>query len=124
LSKEATTRPIVVALDVGEPELEAQLRALLGDVPGLTIATEGTPADVRLVKPSRHGAEMEVELTPREHDVLELLVEGASNKEIARRLGISASTVKFHVRSVADKLGADGRTDAVAHALRRGLVHL
>jgi DNA-binding NarL/FixJ family response regulator len=56
--------------------------------------------------------------------VLELLVEGASNKEIARRLGISASTVKFHVRSLADKLGADGRTDAVAHALRRGLVHL
>jgi DNA-binding CsgD family transcriptional regulator len=124
LSKEATTRPIAIALDVGEPELEEQLRALLSDVPGLTIATDGTPADVRLVKPYRYGAELDVELTPREHDVLELLVEGASNKEIARRLGISASTVKFHVRSVADKLGADGRTDAVAHALRRGLVHL
>jgi DNA-binding CsgD family transcriptional regulator len=53
-----------------------------------------------------------------------LLVEGAPNKEIARRLGISASTVKFHVRSIADKLGADGRTDAVASALRRGIVHL
>jgi DNA-binding NarL/FixJ family response regulator len=124
LSKAATTRPIVIALDVGEAELEAQLRALLGDVPGLTIATDGAPADVRLVKPSRHSTELDVELTPRERDVLELLVEGASNKEIARRLGISASTVKFHVRSVADKLGADGRTDAVAHALRRGLVHL
>ena len=124
MSKEATTRPIVIALDVGEPELEAQLRALLSDVPGLTIATEGTPADVRLVKPPRYSAGVDIELTPREYDVLELLVEGASNKEIARRLGISASTVKFHVRSVADKLGADGRTDAVAHALRRGLVHL
>lgn len=124
MSKGATTRPIVIALEVGEAELEEQLRALLADVPGLTIATEGTPADVRLVKPSRTSVEMEVELTPREHDVLELLADGASNKEIARHLGISASTVKFHVRSVADKLGADGRTDAVAHALRRGLVHL
>jgi DNA-binding CsgD family transcriptional regulator len=124
LSKDVTTRPIVIALDIGDAELEEQLRALLGDVPGLTIASEGTPADVRLVKPPRTSVELDVELTPREHDVLELLADGASNKEIARRLGISASTVKFHVRSVADKLGADGRTDAVAHALRRGLVHL
>jgi DNA-binding CsgD family transcriptional regulator len=123
LSKPATTRPIVIALDVGEAELEAQLRALLDGIPGLAIAGEGVSADVRLVRPTR-PVEMEADLTPREHDVLELLVEGASNKEIARRLGISASTVKFHVRSVADKLGADGRTDAVAHALRRGLVHL
>ena len=124
MSKEATTRPIVIALDVGDAELEEQLRTLLSDVPGLTIAAEGTAADVRLVKPPGTSVELDVELTPREHDVLELLADGASNKEIARRLGISASTVKFHVRSVADKLGADGRTDAVAHALRRGLVHL
>jgi DNA-binding NarL/FixJ family response regulator len=123
LSKPADSRPIVIALDLGEPELEAQLRALLEDVPGLTIASSGAPADVRLVKPARIDADA-AELTPREQDVLELLADGASNKEIARRLGISASTVKFHVRSIADKLGADGRTDAVAHALRRGLVHL
>ena len=124
MSKTVTTRPIVIALDVGEAALEAQLRAVLADVPGVTIAAEGAVADVRLIKPARRTIETDVELTPREHDVLELLVEGASNKEIARRLGISTSTVKFHVRSVADKLGADGRTDAVAHALRRGLVHL
>ncbi len=124
MSKAVTTRPIVIALDVGEAELEAQLRAVLADVPGVTIAADGAASDVRLVKPARRAVATDVDLTPREHDVLELLVEGASNKEIARRLGISASTVKFHVRSVADKLGADGRTDAVAHALRRGLVHL
>jgi DNA-binding CsgD family transcriptional regulator len=123
LSKPAATRPIVVAIDIGEPDLADQLRTLLADVPGLTIAPDGAPADVRLVKPPS-GKDSETQLTPRERDVLELLVDGASNKEIARRLAISVSTVKFHVRSVADKLGADGRAEAVAHALRRGIIHL
>jgi DNA-binding CsgD family transcriptional regulator len=123
LSKTTVTRPIVVAIDIGEPDLADQLRTLLADVPGLTIAPDGAPADVRLVTPPG-GTASETQLTPREHDVLELLVDGASNKEIARRLGISVSTVKFHVRSIADKLGADGRAEAVAHALRRGIIHL
>jgi DNA-binding CsgD family transcriptional regulator len=122
LSKPTATRPLAVAIDVGDPDLTDQLRTLLADVPGLTVALEGAPSDVRLVKST--GSDANIELTPREHDVLELLVEGASNKEIARRLGISASTVKFHVRSIADKLGADGRAEAVAHALRRGIIHL
>jgi DNA-binding CsgD family transcriptional regulator len=117
-----TTRPIVLAIDVGEAELAAQLRTMLGRIPGLAIAADGAASDVRLVK--ARATEAEPQLTPREHDVLELLVDGASNKEIARRLGIAASTVKFHVRSIADKLGADGRAEAVAHALRRGIVHL
>jgi DNA-binding NarL/FixJ family response regulator len=124
LSKTTASQPIVIAIEVGDPELATQLRTLLDGVPGLTVAADGAPSDVRLVKPVRQDPGLEAELTPREHDVLALLVEGASNKEIARRLGISASTVKFHVRSLADKLGADGRTDAVANALRRGLVHL
>jgi DNA-binding NarL/FixJ family response regulator len=123
LSKPTATRPIVVAIDLGEPDLAEHLRTLLANVPGLTIARDGSPADVRLVK-SRSDPESEAQLTPREHAVLELLVDGASNKEIARSLGISASTVKFHVRSIADKLGADGRAEAVVHALRRGIIHL
>jgi DNA-binding NarL/FixJ family response regulator len=122
LSKSAAIRPLAVAIDVGDPDLTEQLRALLADLPGLTVAPDGAPSDVRLVKSTTSDAN--IELTPREHDVLELLVDGASNKEIARRLGISASTVKFHVRSIADKLGADGRAEAVAHALRRGIIHL
>jgi DNA-binding NarL/FixJ family response regulator len=56
--------------------------------------------------------------------VLALLAEGASNKMIARRLGISFHTAKFHVHSLIDKLDATGRTDAVAHAARRGVIHL
>nr|WP_303645129.1 helix-turn-helix transcriptional regulator [Rubellimicrobium arenae] len=64
------------------------------------------------------------DLTPREREVLELLTQGASNKEIARRLGISVHTAKFHVGRVIDKLDATGRTDAVAHAARTGVIHL
>jgi DNA-binding CsgD family transcriptional regulator len=63
-------------------------------------------------------------LTPREAEVLALLAEGASNKAIARRLGISVHTAKFHVGSLLAKLDATGRTDAVAHAARLGVLHL
>ena len=58
------------------------------------------------------------ELTIREVEVLQQLITGASNKEIARRLDISIHTAKFHVASIVGKLGATGRTDAVARALR------
>jgi DNA-binding NarL/FixJ family response regulator len=58
------------------------------------------------------------ELTIREAEVLQQLITGASNKEIARRLDISIHTVKFHVASIIGKLGATGRTHAVARALR------
>lgn len=61
-------------------------------------------------------------LTPREVQVLELLVEGLSNKVIAARLGISDQTVKFHAAAICGKLGAANRTDAVRKAIRRGLV--
>jgi DNA-binding CsgD family transcriptional regulator len=58
------------------------------------------------------------ELTVREAEVLRQLIAGASNKEIARQLDISVHTAKFHVGSIITKLGANGRTDAVARALR------
>ena len=63
-------------------------------------------------------------LTRRELEVLRLVAEGASNKLIARRLGISVHTAKFHVASIAEKLDATGRTDAVAQAVRLGLIML
>jgi DNA-binding CsgD family transcriptional regulator len=61
-------------------------------------------------------------LSAREQQVAELLVEGASNKLIARRLGISVHTAKFHVAAVLEKLGARNRADAVAIVMREGLV--
>jgi len=63
-------------------------------------------------------------LTARELEVLRALADGASNKMIARRLGISFHTVKFHVASILTKLDADTRTEAVAQAARLGLVML
>ncbi|HUS13843.1 MAG TPA: response regulator transcription factor [Chloroflexia bacterium] len=63
-------------------------------------------------------------LTAREQEVLELLGRGLSNKLIARRLGISEHTVKFHVSSIYGKLGAASRTEAVSRGAHRGLITL
>jgi two-component system, NarL family, response regulator YdfI len=62
------------------------------------------------------------EITSRETDVLRMLAEGLVNKDIATRLGISEHTVKFHISSILDKLGASTRTEAVALGIRRGLI--
>ena len=61
-------------------------------------------------------------LTPREHEVLQRLAEGLSNRMIAQRLEISEHTVKFHVNAILGKLSAQSRTEAVAHAARLGLI--
>jgi DNA-binding NarL/FixJ family response regulator len=63
-------------------------------------------------------------LSPREAQVLELLAEGLSNRDIAERLGISRHTAKFHVNGILDKLGATTRTEAVVLAARGGLLTL
>jgi DNA-binding CsgD family transcriptional regulator len=63
-------------------------------------------------------------LSEREREVLAILVDGGSNKEIARSLQVSIHTAKFHVASLRDKLQARGRAELVAIALRRGLVAL
>ena len=63
-------------------------------------------------------------LSSREREVLALLAGGASNKEIAIALALSVSTVKFHVAAITEKLGARSRVDAVAIAVRAGLVML
>jgi DNA-binding NarL/FixJ family response regulator len=61
-------------------------------------------------------------LTDREIEVLRLLAEGLSNKEIAARMEISEHTVKFHVASIMGKLGANNRTEAVISGIRHGIV--
>jgi len=116
---------IVIAIAVGDVGLSDRLAVLLADVPGVRLAAPGEAADAVVVLPeaSAHN-DPDAGLTPRELEVLALLAEGASNKEIARRLGISVHTAKFHVGSVLDKLDATGRTDAVAHAARLGVIEL
>ena len=67
-------------------------------------------------------AELSEEITSRETEVLRMLAEGLVNKDIAARLGISEHTVKFHISSILDKLGASTRTEAVTLGIRRGLI--
>jgi DNA-binding CsgD family transcriptional regulator len=64
----------------------------------------------------------EIRLTGRERDVLELLAEGLRLEVIGERLGIGLETVRTHVRHAAERLGAANRTQAVAIAIRRGLI--
>jgi DNA-binding NarL/FixJ family response regulator len=66
----------------------------------------------------------QVDVTPRELEVLNLMAEGLPNKTIALRLDISEHTVKFHVNSMLGKLGAHSRTEAVTRATRLGLITL
>ncbi|HBY58863.1 MAG TPA: DNA-binding response regulator [Solibacterales bacterium] len=63
-------------------------------------------------------------LTPRETEVLRLIVRGLSNKEIAGELGASEGTVRIHVSNLLAKLGVEDRTQAAVHAIQSGLVHL
>jgi DNA-binding NarL/FixJ family response regulator len=65
-----------------------------------------------------------LDLTPREREVLICITQGRSNREIAEELNIAEKTVRIHVSSVLDKMGARDRTQATIYALQRGLVHL
>jgi DNA-binding NarL/FixJ family response regulator len=86
---------------------------------GLAVSDPGLEPPPSQVPSPEEGFEY---LTPRELEVLTLVAEGHSNKAIAARLGIRQSTVKDHVNSMLDKLGAQSRTEAVTLALRRGLI--
>ena len=123
---EETQPAIVIAVEIDDPVLADRLASLLDGIEGLRLAGPGEAATVAIVSRDPRGAAEPhgFDLTPRELDVLALMAEGASNKTIARRLGISVHTAKFHVGSLLDKLDATGRTDAVAHAARRGVIHL
>jgi NarL family two-component system response regulator LiaR len=97
-------------------ELAAAIRAAHVGRP--TLAPEAAETLMQAVrKPHRLG----YDLTEREREVLALMVEGLSNAQIAERLFVSRSTVKFHVSNILSKLGAEGRTQAVALALQHKL---
>lgn len=82
---------------------------------------KGIPPDVAAHIAEHLGEEA---LTGRELDVLRLVAGGNRNRDIAERLFISEETVKVHVKHVMEKLGASDRTQAVAIALRRGIIQL
>jgi DNA-binding NarL/FixJ family response regulator len=101
-----------VALVLKEAPLADLVRALESALAG------GSYLDPALTK----DAPANRKLTQRELDVLGLLAEGLQHEEIGRRLGISSETVRTHLRKACDRLGAATRTQAVATALRLGLI--
>ena len=100
--------------DAPRQEILSAIRAVADDRP-YTSSGIAAKALQRMSKPS---------LTAREVDVLQLVAEGRSNKDIARRLSITEGTAKTHVKAILGKLDAISRTEAVAVAHKRGLIHL
>ena len=98
----------------------------------LTDATEGNSlpeeSNLRRIRQLMHrnaptpNVRDQLNLTPREIQVLRHIGLGLSNKEIASSLGISVETVKEHVQNILRKVGANDRTDAAVRAVRMGLV--
>ena len=100
--------------DAPRTEILTAIRAVSQDRP-YTSSTVAAKALQRMSKPS---------LTQRELSVLQEIAQGRSNKDIARRLSITEGTAKTHVKSILTKLDAISRTEAVAVAHKRGLIHL
>jgi DNA-binding NarL/FixJ family response regulator len=112
LPRNASQSEIVASVGAAAQELAAldprELEAFLAGSPAQPVATvNGDSA-----------------LTPRELEVLRMVADGAANKIIAWKLGVSESTVKFHVASILTKLGVSTRTEAVTVGIRKGLVLL
>jgi DNA-binding NarL/FixJ family response regulator len=107
---------------VRDAALDAALRAAAA---GLLVRSPAPDRPTRATPDGFQPAEEQPGLlTPREVEILGLVGEGMSNKEAARRLGISAHTVKFHLEAVFAKLGAGSRAEAVAKGLRGGVIEL
>lgn len=109
----------IVSQDVSPEELGAAISAVSR---GLVVLSG--PMIERLPGSSIVAEEPSEPLTVREHEVLDLLGQGLSNRLIARELHVSEHTVKFHISSLYAKLGVGNRAGAVSQGARRGLISL
>jgi DNA-binding NarL/FixJ family response regulator len=100
--------------------VESVAAGLIVFSPGLLAGTLPQPGTARK-SPTGAGA-LHDPLTPREMDVLRMLADGLSNKEVALQLHISEHTVKYHLSSVFGKLGVSSRTEAVMVGIQRGII--
>jgi two-component system, NarL family, response regulator YdfI len=108
-----------------ESDPDDVLSAIYAAYEGLVLLSTPTAESLAAVygdQPMEGEAEFSEEITSRETDVLKMLAQGLVNKDIGARLGISEHTVKFHISSILDKLGASTRTEAVTLGIRRGLI--
>ncbi len=136
---DTTPAPVVALIaheaDAADAVAAGARGALLRNIeaPSLLAALQGAVRGLLVIDPSLASAVMPArdrdsaapeELTPRELEVLQLLAEGLANKQVARRLGLSEHTVKFHVNAILSKLDAHSRTEAVTRAARLGLIIL
>jgi len=103
-----------VCKDVSESELIRAIRAV-------NAGGKYIPAEIAGILSENFGQE---ELTPAERKILQMIVGGNSNKEIAFDLNVSENTVKTHVKNVFEKLGVSDRTSAATLAIKRGLVRI
>ena len=135
LEKHRDARIIILTMFEGDVEMQ---RALKSGASGYVLKNM-PPDDLLQVIRNVHSGKKKVHpvvaanladhlgeenLTRREIEVLQLISEGNSNKEIGRRLFISEETVKGHVKNILGKLGANDRTQSVSIALRRGIIQL
>ena len=105
-------------------ELDALRRRLSADQ-NLELVDRAELAEaVITLPPVRRDDPLIESLTTREHDVLALVADGLSNREIAHDLAISEHTVKFHLASVFGKLGVSTRTEAVQRGVRLGVIEI
>ena len=103
--------------NVEAKELAQAIRAAHAGRP--TLAEEATEA---LMESTRQKTEPGRDLTGRETEVLDMMAQGLTNSQIAERLTVSESTVKFHVRNILSKLGAANRSEAVSLAWQYNLI--
>ena len=106
----------VLAPDATAEQLDAAMRAVAA---GLLVRSAGMP-EVRGFAPADDAPL----LTPREREILGLIGQGLSNKAMARRLGISVHTIKFHMEALFIKLDATSRSEALTKGLRGGVIEL
>jgi two-component system, NarL family, response regulator LiaR len=102
--------------NVSVRELESAIRSAMGGK--MVLSPEAAQS---LVRASRQAAETET-LTSREQEILKLMVEGLNNAEIAERIVVSLSTVKYHISNILMKLGVDNRVAAVTMAIQKKMI--
>jgi DNA-binding NarL/FixJ family response regulator len=126
---------IILAANAGDAEISRSLERgasgfvfkdvsadeLLKAIHTVSAGKRFIPANIASVLSDNFGSE---NLTPSEQKILEMIVEGQANKEIAYNLDISENTVKTHVKNILAKLGVDDRTSAATSAIKRGLVRV